>query len=437
MQAAGGPITPLIFLAAMLMTLPTAISYALLNREAPSAGAAAAWLSAAINPHAGFQAGLLMTTYFAMATVGAPLVFVLFFQDLLVLLHANLPRHVIWALGLLLSSAPVAWVCLRGAEVSVRNTIRLMILETLVVVALSATILVAKAHVPGGINLLPFDLNRTTSLSGFWSAMILGIVAFCGFDIVSTAAEEARAPREYLPKAILLTVIGMAIFWAGNAWVFTLSTPPDQVAMYNAEGLTAITPVAQAYWGRWGHLLVIATAFTGITAVNISSMQGTSRIVFALSREGLLPRGLSHLIGEKRVPKNVIWCVLIAVLVLDEGTLYALGNIVDSFTWWSNALVFFAALTFLAVNIANALYFWRRARERFTILRNVLVPALGIAMNSYLIYAAFFLALWSGSWRTGKSVVVTCTALLALEIAVVIYMRLSRPALFFGKPRWS
>src|SRR5687767_9565270 len=69
MQTAAGPITPLIFLAAMLLTLPTAISYALLNRERPSAAAAAAWLWQAVHPAAGFQAGLLMTTYFLMAAV--------------------------------------------------------------------------------------------------------------------------------------------------------------------------------------------------------------------------------------------------------------------------------------------------------------------------------------------------------------------------------
>src|SRR5580700_7824125 len=44
MQVAAGPITPLIFLAAMVLILPTAISYALLNQEAPSAGAACTWL---------------------------------------------------------------------------------------------------------------------------------------------------------------------------------------------------------------------------------------------------------------------------------------------------------------------------------------------------------------------------------------------------------
>lgn len=98
-----GPITPLIFLAATLLTLPTAISYALLNRAAPSAGAASSWMWTAINPSAGFQAGLLMTTYFLMAAIAQPLMFALFFHDLLQWLHVKAPDAVTFRSG---STAP-------------------------------------------------------------------------------------------------------------------------------------------------------------------------------------------------------------------------------------------------------------------------------------------------------------------------------------------
>ena len=57
MQATAGPITPLIFIAAMILTLPTGISYALLNRRAPSAGAASTWLWITVSRTAGYQAG--------------------------------------------------------------------------------------------------------------------------------------------------------------------------------------------------------------------------------------------------------------------------------------------------------------------------------------------------------------------------------------------
>jgi amino acid transporter len=428
MQVAAGPITPLIFLASMIMILPTAISYALLNREAPSAGAASAWLWTAVSPVAGFQAGLLMTTYFIMAAIAQPLMFSLFFQDLLNWMHMPVPSWVALPVGLVVSTAPLAWICLRGAETSIKSTVRLMAIETLVVIALSVTILIVKSDQPGAINFSAFDPRHGTSVGGFWTAMILGVLAFCGFDVVSTAAEEAHAPREHLPKAILLTVVGIALFWAVNAWVFTLSTPVTEVRNYTLRGLTAVTPMAQAYWG-WGNLVIIITAFTGLTAVSISSVQGASRIVFAMARHGLLPRALARLHGERRVPTCAVAGVVIAVVVLDLVSLLLLKNGLDSFSWWANALVFFATLTFLAVNLANACYFWRLARAQFGILKNMLVPLAGVLMNGYLLYAAFFTALWSGDWRTGKSVVAACVVLLVLQLAAVYCVRVFNPRL--------
>ena len=428
MQVAAGPITPLIFIAAMLLTLPTAISYALLNREAPSAGAASTWLWTALHPLAGFQAGLLMTTYFFMAAAAQPLMFALFFQDLLQWLHVNWPQPVTLSLGILVASAPVAWVCLRGAEASIKSTVRLMVIESLVVLALSITILLIKSRQPGSIHFAAFDPHYARSVSGFWTAMILGVLAFCGFDVVSTAAEEAHAPRAHLPKAILLTVVGMTVFWALNAWVFTLSTPDELVRQYTEHGLTAVTPMAQAYWG-YGNLIVIVTAFTGLTAVYISSMQGTSRIVFALARHGLLPGALARLSGEKRVPRNAVLSILVAVVILDLTSLVALGNGLDSFTWWANALVFFATLTFLAVNVANMVFFWRYVRGQFGIVKNLVVPVIGVLLNVYLIYAAFFSSLWDGDWRTGKSVVLACVILLTVQIAAVLWVGQLRPRL--------
>jgi amino acid transporter len=301
-----------------------------------------------------------------------------------------------------------------------------MLIETTVVVALSVTILGVKFSQPGGINLSAFDPHNVSGLSGFWIAMILGVLAFCGFDVVSTAAEEAHAPREHLPKAILLTVIGIAIFWAINAWIFTLSTPPSVVQQYTRAGLTAVTPIARAYWG-WGDLAVILTAFTGLSAVYLSSIQGTSRIAFALARHGLLPAPLARLSQEKQVPRNAVLGVLAAVILFDLGSLYLLGNGLDAFTWWANALVFFATLTFLSVNVANTVYFWRRERGRFRFFRNLLVPLIGVVLNVYLLCSAFFSVLWGGDWRTGKSVVIACVALLGLQMIAVGWVRFASP----------
>ena len=111
-------------------------------------------------------------------------------------------------------------------------------------------------------------------------------------------------------------------------------------------------------------------------------------------------------------------------------TLLVLRNGLDTFNWWSFALVFFATLTFMAVNLANAIYFFRFARQDFKFMNNLLVPAVGFLVNAYLLYAAFFSALWSSDLPTGRSVVVGCLLVLVIEIAAVIYMRFFSPQLF-------
>jgi putrescine importer len=430
MQATAGPITPLIFLAGMVLILPTAISYATLNSRVPSAGAASTWLWNSVSPAAGYQAGLLMTTYFLMAAVQCPLLFASFFSDLLRVLHVPLPGMSGLYAGVLVATVPVGLSCLRGAEASIKTAVRLMIIETFVVLALSATILITKVGKGDAITLAPFNpLNASNGFTGFWEAMILGVLAFCGFDIVSTAAEEANAPREHLPKAILLTVIGIAVFWALNSWVFTFSMPAEKVREYAAQGLPSVMPMAQEYWG-WGSLIVTLTAFTGITAIYISSVQGSSRIIFALARHGLLPAGLSRLRGENRVPRNAVLAVLAAVVILDFATLFLLGNGLDGFNWWTNAVVFFATLTFMAVNVANVAYFHRFSRNEFSVFRNLLIPAAGFILNAYLLYSAFFSALWSSGTVQGRSVVIGCLALLTAEILAVLYMRRVAPQSF-------
>jgi hypothetical protein len=95
-------------------------------------------------------------------------------------------------------------------------------------------------------------------------------------------------------------------------------------------------------------------------------------------------------------------------------------------------VVFFAALTYTGVNVANIVYFRRIAPAHFNMLHNMVVPIAGICLNLYLIYAAFFSALWAAPFRTGRSIVVICLALLALLPVSVFGMRLFRRDLLTG-----
>lgn len=425
-EVEAGPIAPLVFLAALAIILPTVRSYASLNADAPSAAAGSAWLWQTAGPFAGLLGGAVTVTYFVMGATTVPVLFGLFFADLTGEFGLKLPLLPTVAAGLIFQSILVGWISLRGVRSSIRTTLSLMILETAVVLALSCTILGVKAHSPGGLTLAPLSVGSAThGIPGFWNAVLLGILGFSGFDVVAAAAEEASAPKRHIPKILTGAVIGIGLFWAANAWALTLSSTPAEVERYSSSGLTAITAVARRYWGR-GDLLVVATAFTGLTAIYLSCIQGASRVLFALARHGVLPERLAQTSGAAATPRAAVLCVAFICPALGLLGIVLLQNGLDCFVWWSDAMVFFAALTFAGVNLANLLYHRRLRPDRFHFLGSLLLPALGVAFSFYLLYAAFFQALWSAPFRTGRSVVLVCALLFALQVAGALALVASR-----------
>ena len=417
-QTAAGPIAPLVFLAAMVIALPTAVSYANLNSVAPSSGAAATWLTNAGYPHIGCFIGLCMATYFLIAVIAQPILFGLFFTDLLRFVGVSASPTVGVLIGAGLVTIPVMIATYSGATASTRVAIVLMTIEIVVVLALALTIVGVRATKAGGLALSAFNpASATAGVPGFLNALMLGVLGFAGFDVVSAAAEETHAPKEAVPRAILITILTIGVFWALVSWTFTLSLPDEAVRRYSQNGLTAVTPMAQLYWGR-GNILVILTALAGCAAVYVSSALGTSRILFALARYGWLPRGFLSTNHDGSVPLNAMHFVYAIAIAAVGLSVSLFGNAITAFVWWSNALVFFLSITFMGVNLAAFLVFGK-GDSRGRVWSARVVPILGVAINAYVLIAAFFGTLLAQSWATGKSLVALC---LLVSVAQALYV---------------
>ena len=149
-----GKAASLVFVLAMLAMLPTALSYALVARELPSAGSAFAWASTAIHPRAGTWVGWITAVYYLMNVVLQPITFGMFSRDLLS--EAGLPSgFAVWLVGALLSTGFCAWLVYRGIQPSTRGTMSFLVMEMAVVSALAITVVVIQgAH--GNLDVKPF-----------------------------------------------------------------------------------------------------------------------------------------------------------------------------------------------------------------------------------------------------------------------------------------
>lgn len=423
-----GVVAPVVFFFSLLASLPTAISYALVSREMPSSGSAYTWLWRTLRPTIGVGVGILMVVYYIIAVLLQPILFGLFFNDLLSYFGVQNTGFATWLIGFSICTAIVGILVYRGISLSTHSVLIMMLIEAGVVTLLGLTIFFVKlGH--GQLNFSPFNpgaaLHGTT---GLFAGLIFGLLSFTGYDVISTLAEETKAPRSLIPRATIAACVGVGVFWIVMSWFYTIAVPIGDVAKYTTSGVTPITPIAHIYWGNF-NILVIITGMTAATGVYIATVIGASRVLHAMGREGTLPKFFGQIHPRYQVPWNAMHVIFTITIIVD--VIWALWvGLYNAFGWWGSAIVFFALVTYIFVNLANIIFFWRFRREQFNVFLNVIIPIIGMAVGVYLLYNSFFVSLWGAGWQMGQSIVVVSLALLILTVFYTIGLRSTRPTLF-------
>lgn len=137
-----------------------------------------------------------------------------------------------------------------------------------------------------------------------WSGIFRGagiiFFAYLGFDAVSTVAGEVKNPQKTMPKGILISLIVCALLYIVVTAVLT--------GMVNYKELNVPAPIALAIDRAgeglfWLRPLIKLGAIAGITSVILVMMMAQSRIYYAISKDGLLPKIFSKL-NKKQIPAN-------------------------------------------------------------------------------------------------------------------------------------
>jgi APA family basic amino acid/polyamine antiporter len=168
---------------------------------------------------------------------------------------------------------------------------------------------------------MPFGMN------GVMSAAALVFFAFIGFDAVTSAAEEVKRPERDLPIGILGSLAVCTVLYVLVSAIMTGIVPYQQFA-----GVAHPVSLALQYAKEnWVAGFVDLGAILGMTTVILVMTYGQTRIIFAMSRDGLLPAKLSTIHPKYGTPFFATWVVgivfgLIAAVV-PLGVLAELINI--------------------------------------------------------------------------------------------------------------
>jgi basic amino acid/polyamine antiporter, APA family len=149
-----------------------------------------------------------------------------------------------------------------------------------------------------------------------WYGVLAGasivFFAFVGFDIVATMAEETKNPQREVPRGILATLGVVTVLYVALSFVLSGMVSYTRLRS-TSDGRQANLATAFIVNGaHWASVVISVGALAGLTTGVMVLMLGQCRVVFAMSRDGLLPRQLAKT-GSRGTPVRITG--LVALLV--------------------------------------------------------------------------------------------------------------------------
>ena len=231
-------------------------------------------------------------------------------------------------------TAILAWGTKLSAEVSLVITV-IKVSVVLLVVAVGAFYIKASNYSPfippaesgGGGSGEQSLLSLITGAEGSnygWYGLLAGasivFFAFIGFDIVATTAEETKNPQRDVPRGILGSLAIVTVLYVAVAVVLT-----GMVHYTDLQGEKANLATAFSENGvQWAAKVISIGALAGLTTVVIVLVLGQTRVLFAMCRDGLLPRSLAKT-GRHGTPVRIT--LIVGVLVAIAASVFPMGKL--------------------------------------------------------------------------------------------------------------
>jgi amino acid transporter len=310
----------------------------------------------AFGPYAGFLSGVLLFMLGTFATAAVSTVFSVSVGQLVPALAGPV------ASTALLVAAYLFWslINLRGVALSVRlNSIATVAkLLPLVLVALGGAFFINTSNLEIVVMPAVADVARTS---------LLLIFAFAGIEVALVPSGEVRDNARTVPRAIALAMIAIALLYIALQVV-------AQGVLGDALATSTAAPLADAAgmsMGGWARSLLLAGASISTFGYLGGMTLSMPRMLFALARDGFLPRALAAVHPEYRTPQAAI--IVQSILTL---ALAATGTF--------ERLAILANVSALALYFGCALAAWRLRQ------RSVGAPGSGIRVPAVHLRAPRF-----------------------------------------------
>ncbi|WP_066900526.1 APC family permease [Mycolicibacterium houstonense] len=364
-QTTGGRLSVayLVTLAAMVFT---ARSYAVMAVAYPVAGSAYTYTQKTFGAPVGFLAGWsLLLDYLFLPMIN--------YLVIGIYLNAALPAIPAWVF-VLLSIAVVTVLNVVGI-VSVARANFVIIAVQAIFIGTFLVLACSKVLSLGTLDLMaPF--HGDGSADGF-SPVLAGAAILClsflGFDAVSTLSEEAKEPKRSVPQAIMIATLVSGVIFVVLSYLGQLVFPSNQFADVESGSLDLML----AAGGQFLQTFFTAAYVAGALGSAITSQASVARILFAMGRDGILPRQFfGHVSPRFATP-------VYAILAVSAVSLLAM---VISLSTLASLISFGALVAFSAVNLSVIKHYFvdRGERAGAGVVNNLVLPLIGFLLTVWL-----------------------------------------------------
>jgi putrescine importer len=292
------------YLMATVAILFTALSYGRMAARWPAAGSAYTYVSNIAGPAPGLIAGwVLILDYFLV-----PMVICLFTAKAIEVVVPEISYRV-WVIVIALFTSAVNVL---GIEVANRVNLVITAAQFAVIGALIALCCLSlRAADPAGASFtfIPFA-NSHTTLPLIMSGAAIAAYSFLGFDAVTTLSEETLEPTRSIPRATVFAAGASGAIYVACSFLMALVHPSAAFREVDNAGYEILAAVA----GR-AFLPMFAVVLSAFVASIMCAQAGSARLLFAMGRDGTLPRPLLTYVHPRfRTPALNVVLIGIAML---------------------------------------------------------------------------------------------------------------------------
>jgi amino acid transporter len=340
---------PASYLVAMVVLAIFSVGFTSMAKHITSTGAFYGFISYGLGRTVGLASGLLATFAYV---VFEPALIGIFSTFATTTLKDQTGLHVPWwafAVLMLAVNATGTWF---GISVAEKLLVVLLATEVTVLAAMAVSVALHGGG-PHGFTFAPVDPVNAFKGTSAGLGLFFAFWSWVGFESTAMYGEESRDPKKIIPKATMISVLGVGVFYVLVSWMAITGNGEAEAvrAASSANPLALFFDPTERYVGHWAVDVMQWLMITGSLACGMAFHNCAARYLYALGREGVLP-SLRRTVGRTHArhgSPHIAGLVQTAVSAVLIGAFWAAGK--DPYT---GTYVLLAILGTMAILVVQA-----------------------------------------------------------------------------------